>query len=188
MRVINMISRKRLILLFSHHCKVKKNAQALAAALLRRKCRLVTGGTDNHLILWDLRPLGLTGKAYEKVCELCHITVNKIAIFGDNGTITPGGVRIGTPAMTSRGCLESDFETIADFLLKAAHIVCMVLREHGNLQKAFTNGLQTKKEILELQKQVENFATQFAMPGFDIQQHHLSDHSGQNGGLALENE
>lgn len=148
--------------------QVKKNAQALAAALLRRKCRLVTGGTDNHLLLWDLRPLGLTGKAYEKVCELCHITVNKIAIFGDNGTITPGGVRIGTPAMTSRGCLESDFETIADFLLKAAHIVCMVLREHGNLQKAFTNGLQTKKEILELRKQVENFATQFAMPGFDM--------------------
>ena len=74
----------------------------------------------------------------------------------------------GTPAMTSRGCLESDFETIADFLLKAAHIACMVLREHGKLQKAFMNGLQTKKEILELQKQVENFATQFAMPGFDM--------------------
>lgn len=148
--------------------QVKKNAQYLAAALLRRKCRLVTGGTDNHLLLWDLRPLGLTGKAYEKVCELCHITVNKIAIFGENGTITPGGVRIGTPAMTSRGCLESDFETIADFLLKAAHIACMVLREHGKLQKAFMNGLQTKKEILELQKQVENFATQFAMPGFDM--------------------
>ncbi|KAG4968436.1 hypothetical protein JHK87_034087 [Glycine soja] len=75
--------------------QVKKNAQALACALLRRKCRLVTGGTDNHLILWDLRPLGLTGKFYEKVCETCHITLNKIAIFGDNGTIIPGGVRVG---------------------------------------------------------------------------------------------
>ncbi|KAJ0010155.1 hypothetical protein Pint_33117 [Pistacia integerrima] len=100
--------------------QVKKNAQALAFALLRKKCRLVTGGTDNHLLLWDLRPLGLTG------CELCHITVNKVAIFGDNGAITPGGVKIGTPAMTSRGCLESDFETMADFLLRAAHIAIMV--------------------------------------------------------------
>ncbi|KAJ0078071.1 hypothetical protein Patl1_36837 [Pistacia atlantica] len=100
--------------------QVKKNAQALAFALLRKKCRLVTGGTDNHLLLWDLRPLGLTG------CELCHITVNKVSIFGDNGAITPGGVKIGTPAMTSRGCLESDFETMADFLLRAAHIAIMV--------------------------------------------------------------
>ncbi|XWS67946.1 hypothetical protein CRYUN_Cryun04dG0048300 [Craigia yunnanensis] len=44
---------------------------------------------------------------------MCHITLNTIAIFGDNGAITPGGVRIGTPAMTSRGCLESNFETVA---------------------------------------------------------------------------
>ncbi|KAJ9174668.1 hypothetical protein P3X46_013289 [Hevea brasiliensis] len=145
--------------------QVKKNAQALACALLRRKCRLVTGGTDNHFLLWDLRPLGLTGKTYEKVCELCHITVNKIAIFGGNGTITPGGVRIGTPAMTSRGCLESDFETIADFLLRAAQIASMMQREHG---KAFLKGLQSNKEILELRNRVETFATQFAMPGFDL--------------------
>ncbi|KAI4296231.1 hypothetical protein L6164_036205 [Bauhinia variegata] len=148
--------------------QVKKNAQALAAALLRRKCRLVTGGTDNHLLLWDLRPLGLTGKYYEKVCEMCHITLNKIAIFGDNGTITPGGVRIGTPAMTSRGCLESDFETVAEFLYRAAQIASIVQREHGKLQKAVLKGLECNKDIIELRARVVAFATQFAMPGFDI--------------------
>ncbi|XP_044490109.1 serine hydroxymethyltransferase 7-like isoform X2 [Mangifera indica] len=148
--------------------QVKKNAQSLANALLRRNCRLVTGGTDNHLLLWDIRPLGLTGKYYEKVCELCHITLNKVAIFGDNGAITPGGVRIGTPAMTSRGCLESDFETMADFLLRAAHIAIMVQREHGKLQKGLLESLHSNTDILELQTQVEAFATQFAMPGFDI--------------------
>ncbi|CAL5377852.1 unnamed protein product [Camellia sinensis] len=147
--------------------QVKKNAQALAAALLRRNCRLVTGGTDNHLVLWDLRTLGLTGKNYEKVCEMCHITLNKITIFDDNGTITPGGVRIGTPAMTSRGCLEADFEAMADFLLRAAQITSTVQREHGKLQKAFLKGLQNNKDIIELQTRVEKFATQFAMPGFD---------------------
>ncbi|KAJ6337479.1 hypothetical protein OIU76_007204 [Salix suchowensis] len=147
---------------------VRKNAQALASALLRRKCRLVTGGTDNHLLLWDLTTCGLTdsgshelenlgnllcvpfallmtiflfllpGKCYEKVCEMCHITLNKSAIFGDNGAICPGGVRIGTPAMTSRGCLEADFETIADFLHKAAQITTAVRREHR--KKDFLKG------------------------------------------------
>ncbi|XVF01146.1 hypothetical protein REPUB_Repub04eG0063400 [Reevesia pubescens] len=148
--------------------QVKKNAQALATALLRRKCRLITGGTDNHLLLWDLRPFGLTGKIYEKVCEICHITLNKIAIFGDNGAITPGGVRIGTPAMTSRGCLESDFKTIADFLLRAAHITSMMQHDHVKLQKSSVKSLHNNKDILELRTQVETFASQFAMPGFDI--------------------
>ncbi|KAK1323800.1 Serine hydroxymethyltransferase 7 [Acorus calamus] len=147
--------------------QVKKNAQTLASALLRRKCRLVTGGTDNHLVLWDLRNLGLTGKNLEKVCEMCHITLNKTAIFGDNGAISPGGVRIGTPAMTTRGCLESDFETIAEFLLRAAQIASIVQREHGKLQKDFLKGLQSNKDIIELRNRVENFAAQFAMPGSD---------------------
>ncbi|KAM7250713.1 hypothetical protein ACFE04_022596 [Oxalis oulophora] len=155
--------------------QVKINAQAFASALLRRKCRLVTGGTDNHLILWDLRPLGLTGKNYEKVCELCHMTLNKIAILGDNGSMIPGGVRIGTcrsqnllsgtPAMTSRGCLESDFETIADFLLRAAQVASIIQREQRKLQKTFLKGLENNKDILELRTRVEAFATQFAMPG-----------------------
>ncbi|KAL5779586.1 hypothetical protein ACOSQ2_010323 [Xanthoceras sorbifolium] len=148
--------------------QVKKNAQALASALLRRKCILVTGGTDNHLLLWDLTTLGLRGKNYERVCEMCHITVNKSAIFGDNGALSPGGVRIGTPAMTSRGCVEADFETIADFLLRAAQITSAVQREHGKLQKGFLEGLQNNKEIVELRNRVETFASQFAMPGFDV--------------------
>ncbi|KAG8633020.1 serine hydroxymethyltransferase 7 isoform X2 [Manihot esculenta] len=114
--------------------QVKKNAQALASALLRRKCRLVTGGTDNHLLLWDLTTLGLAG----------------------------------TPAMTSRGCLEGDFETIADFLLRAAQITCAVQREYGKFQKDLPKGLQNSRDIVELRNRVETFASQFAMPGFDF--------------------
>ncbi|KAG1369917.1 serine hydroxymethyltransferase 7 [Cocos nucifera] len=148
--------------------QVKKNAQALASALLRRNCRLVTGGTDNHLLLWDLRTFGLTGKNFEKVCEACHITLNKTPIFGDNGAISPAGVRIGTPAMTTRGCLEGDFETIAEFLLRAAQIASHVQREHGKLQKEFLKGLQRNRDVIDLRDRVEAFASQFAMPGFDI--------------------
>ncbi|XP_027353236.1 serine hydroxymethyltransferase 7-like isoform X2 [Abrus precatorius] len=144
--------------------QVKKNAQTLASALLRRNCRLVTGGTDNHLLLWDLTALGLIDRNYEKVCEACHITLNKCAIYG---SISPGGVRIGTPAMTSRGCLEEDFETIADFLLRAAQITSIVQREHGKSCKDFLRGLQNNKDISELRSRVETFSSQFAMPGFD---------------------
>ncbi|KAI5003512.1 hypothetical protein ZWY2020_030672 [Hordeum vulgare] len=148
--------------------QVMKNAQALASALLRRKCRLVTGGTDNHLVLWDLRTFGLTGKNFEKVCELCHISINKTPIYGDNGSISPGGVRIGTPAMTTRGCLEDDFEVIADFLIRATQIAGSVLKQHGKVQKEFLRGLENNKDIIELGNQVEAFASQFAMPGFDV--------------------
>ncbi|KAK4491250.1 hypothetical protein RD792_001985 [Penstemon davidsonii] len=144
--------------------QVKKNAQALSSALLKRNCRLVTGGTDNHMLLWDLRN---SGKTFEKVCECCHITLNKVTIFDDNGNITPGGVRIGTPAMTSRGCIESDFELMAEFLLRAAQIASSMQKEHGKSLKSFLQGLENNKDIVELRTRVECFATQFAMPGFD---------------------
>ncbi|RWW55639.1 hypothetical protein BHE74_00037718, partial [Ensete ventricosum] len=144
--------------------QVKRNAQTLASALLRRNCKLVTGGTDNHLLVWDLRTFGLTGKSFEKVCEACHISLNKTPIFVDNGAISPGGVRIGTPAMTTRGCLEGDFEMIADFLLRAAQIASTIHKEHGKIQK----GLGSSRDIIELRNQVESFALQFAMPGCDV--------------------
>ncbi|EPS61851.1 hypothetical protein M569_12943 [Genlisea aurea] len=69
--------------------------------------------------------------------------------------------------MTSRGCLEPDFETIADFLLRAAHIASTMQKEHGKLSKSFLKGLESNKDIFELRNQVEAFAFQFAMPGFD---------------------
>lgn len=69
--------------------------------------------------------------------------------------------------MTSRGCLEADFETIADFLYRAAHITCLVQREYGKQLKDFVKGLHNNKDIVELRNRVEMFASQFAMPGFD---------------------
>ncbi|KAI7743770.1 hypothetical protein M8C21_021114 [Ambrosia artemisiifolia] len=121
-------------------------------------------------VVWNkLKPSHLPlRKNLEKVCEMCHITVNKTAIFDDNGTLVPGGVRIGTPAMTSRGCLESDFETMADFLCRAAQITSSVQREHGKMVKSFLKGVENNKDIIELRTQVENFATQFSMPGQDL--------------------
>lgn len=77
--------------------QVQANCRALAARLVSHGYTLVTGGTDNHLILWDLRPEGISGSKMEKACDLCHITLNKNAVVGDVSAMNPGGVRIGAP-------------------------------------------------------------------------------------------
>lgn len=92
-----------------------RNAQALAQAFLRRGYDLVSGGTDNHLLLLDLRRFGITGKELQERLDAVYITVNKNAI--PNDPQKPGltsGVRIGTPAVTTRGLREQEMDTIAD--------------------------------------------------------------------------
>ena len=93
--------------------RIKANAAALAASLKKRGYTLATGGTDNHLVLWNVRELGLTGSKLEKLLERVSISVNKNAIHGDKSAVAPGGVRLGTPAMTTRGLTETDFDTVA---------------------------------------------------------------------------
>eukprot|EP00271_Cylindrocystis_brebissonii_P022532 TRINITY_DN8706_c0_g2_i1.p1 TRINITY_DN8706_c0_g2~~TRINITY_DN8706_c0_g2_i1.p1 ORF type:complete len:489 (-),score=83.12 TRINITY_DN8706_c0_g2_i1:483-1949(-) len=148
--------------------QIKANAKALGEALMKKNYKLVTNGTENHLVLWDLRPLGLTGNKVEKVCELCHITLNKNAVFGDSSALSPGGVRIGAPAMTSRGCREADFEKIAAFLERAINITLAVQASHGKLMKDFGKGLDGNAEIKALRAEVEQWASSFDMPGFDV--------------------
>ncbi len=99
--------------------QIVKNAQALADALQAAGLRLVSGGTDNHLILVDLTSTGRTGKEVEKLLDLAHITVNKNTI--PNETKSPfitSGVRIGTPAVTSRGMKEEDMAEIGACIAK----------------------------------------------------------------------
>jgi len=93
---------------------VVKNASVLADALLAEGFDLVTGGTDNHLMLADLRPMGITGKELQARCDLNHITLNKNAIPGDpqKPSVT-SGVRIGTAAVTTRGLGEAEMKKIA---------------------------------------------------------------------------
>jgi len=71
------------------------NAKALAKGLLSRGYELVAGGTDNHLLLWDLRPKGMDGSRVERISELCEISVNKNTCPGDKSAFNPGGIRLG---------------------------------------------------------------------------------------------
>jgi glycine hydroxymethyltransferase len=100
--------------------QVVKNARALAQALMDRGFRLVTGGTDNHLMLVDLRSKGLTGKKAEHILDQVGITVNKNAIPNDpEKPMVTSGIRIGTPAVTTRGMKEQEMEQIADLIDRA---------------------------------------------------------------------
>ena len=101
--------------------QIARNAQALAKGLLKGGFDLVSGGTDNHLMLVDLRPLGITGKELEKRLDEVYITVNKNSI--PNDPEKPGitsGIRIGTPAVTSRGLKEEDMEKLAELITLTA--------------------------------------------------------------------
>nr|KJB72016.1 hypothetical protein B456_011G153900 [Gossypium raimondii] len=155
--------------------QVKANAVALGKYLMGKGYQLVTGGTENHLVLWDLRPLGLTGNKVEKLCDLCNITVNKNAVFGDSSALAPGGVRIGTPAMTSRGLVEKDFEQIGEFLHRAVTITLNIQKQYGKLLKDFNKGLDNNKEIQELKVDVEKFSSSFDMPGFKMSEMKYKD-------------
>ncbi len=97
--------------------QIVKNAQALAARLAEHGFRIVSGGTDNHLMLVDLRTKGLNGTEASHALDLAGITVNKNAIPFDTGTpMKPSGIRIGTPAVTTRGMKEADVVKVADFI------------------------------------------------------------------------
>ena len=100
--------------------QIRLNAAALAKGLTSRGLKLVSGGTDNHLMLMDLRDTGITGKELEHRLDEVFITVNKNTI--PNEPLSPfvtSGIRIGTPAVTSRGLKEADMDLIAGFISDA---------------------------------------------------------------------
>ena len=95
--------------------QVVKNARALAAALEKQGFKVLTGGTDNHLMLVDLRGMDVTGKELQNRCDEVYITLNKNSVPNDpRSPFVTSGVRIGTPAVTSRGLVEETWKRFAD--------------------------------------------------------------------------
>jgi glycine hydroxymethyltransferase len=104
----------------AHSRRIVVNAKALAEALMARGLRIVSGGTDNHLMLVDVRSKSLTGKVAEKVLDRAGITVNKNAIpFDPEKPFVTSGIRLGTPALTTRGMGEDDMRRIAGWIVQA---------------------------------------------------------------------
>jgi len=103
-----------------YQVQITNNAKALAASLHMKGYRLVSGGTDNHLMLVDLRPKGLNGRQAQETLDLAGITVNKNSIpFDTESVVKGGGIRVGTPAVTTRGMKEEEMMEIADLIDEA---------------------------------------------------------------------
>ena len=101
----------------AYAAQIVSNARTVAHELTRQGFRLVSGGTDNHLMLVDVTSRGLTGKVAEKALDAAGITVNRNAIpFDQRPPLDPSGVRIGTPALTTRGMREPEMRTIAGWI------------------------------------------------------------------------
>uniref|UniRef100_A0AAX7VTQ0 Serine hydroxymethyltransferase n=1 Tax=Astatotilapia calliptera TaxID=8154 RepID=A0AAX7VTQ0_ASTCA len=149
--------------------QVLKNAKAMAAALLSKGYTLVSGGTDTHLVLVDLRPRGVDGARTERLLELASISTNKTTCPGDKSALAPGGLRLGAPALTSRQFKEADFVQVVEFMDEGLKIALDVTKKTGKLQD-FKNFLlqdpETVARIADLRHRVEAFARPFPMPGF----------------------
>ncbi|TRY65804.1 hypothetical protein DNTS_024082 [Danionella cerebrum] len=155
----------------TYQLQVLANCKALATTLMEKGYKVVTGGSDNHLILVDLRPNGTDGGRAEKVLEACAIACNKNTCPGDKSALRPSGLRLGSPALTSRGLLEDDFRRVAEFIHQGIELTLEIQRSMNPKAtlKDFKGELaQNEKyqlKVKEIRMEVEVFAGSFPMPG-----------------------
>lgn len=149
--------------------QVLRNSKAMADRLQEHGYHLVSGGTENHLVLVDLKPQGVDGSRVERVLELAHIAANKNTVPGDKSAMVPGGLRMGAPALTSRGFVESDFRQVADFVHRGVHIAKELKDQSGPKLKDFRALLDAgvPQSITDLKNDVEEFAKNFPTIGFE---------------------
>lgn len=159
---------------FAEYAKqVIKNAQALAKALQDKGYKIVTDGTDTHMFLMDVRSLGIDGAKVDTIMEMASISVNRNTVPGDTSAFRPGGVRIGTPALTSRNFLENDMLVVSDFIhdcIQLTQKIELSLHlEKQSLLREFRAEVEKEewgKEINSIRLRVQTFASKFPMPGF----------------------
>ncbi|KAI1821608.1 glycine hydroxymethyltransferase [Xylaria intraflava] len=149
--------------------KVVANAKALEVKLKALGYTLVSGGTDSHMVLLDLRPQAVDGARVEAALENFNIACNKNSIPGDKSALTPGGLRIGTPAMTSRGFGEQDFERVANYIDQAIKICKEVqasLPKEANKLKDFRAKVASGEvaKINDLKKEIATWCLTFPLP------------------------
>jgi len=153
--------------------QVLSNCQAFATALNKRGYELVSGGTDNHLLLVDLRPAGIDGARVESVLEMASIALNKNTVPGDKSAFIPGGIRVGTPALTTRGFEEAHFDQVAEFIHRGVGVAKEIKASGVGKKlvdfKAALKG-QNWDSLEALRTDVEAFASQFPTIGFDESQ------------------
>uniref|UniRef100_A0AC35TTK6 Serine hydroxymethyltransferase n=1 Tax=Rhabditophanes sp. KR3021 TaxID=114890 RepID=A0AC35TTK6_9BILA len=147
------------------------NAKTLSDRLTELGYNIVTGGTDNHLLLVDLRAKKLEGARIESVLDLAHIACNKNTCPGDVSAFKPSGIRLGTPALTSRRFKSEDFVEVANFIDEAIQVYVKHSADAGKTVKEFNDFIATNTEFLKdihaVGEKVEQFCDKFDIPGND---------------------
>jgi glycine hydroxymethyltransferase len=110
----------------AYQTQVLKNAKRFEIVLKKMGYKLTTDGTDTHLVLVDLRDKKIDGSRVERILELVNIAANKNTVPGDKSALVPGGLRVGSPAMTTRGLVEKDFDEICEFLDRSVKLAVEV--------------------------------------------------------------
>jgi glycine hydroxymethyltransferase len=147
--------------------KVRDMAQFLAIELMTRGFDIVTEGTDNHIVLVNLKNKNLTGSKMEYLCELVDISLNKNCIIGDKNAMSPSGIRIGTPAMVTRGFDKEEFIKVVDFLCQLSDIAkeIQTQNENGKLlaefKKITIKNIIIKEKIQKIKDEVNELALKF---------------------------
>ncbi|KAJ9647246.1 Serine hydroxymethyltransferase, cytosolic [Coniosporium apollinis] len=149
--------------------QVIKNAKALEHEFKSLGYKLVTDGTDNHMVLLDLKPIQLDGARVEGVLEQVNIACNKNTTPGDKSALTPMGIRIGAPAMTSRGLGEEDFKRVARYIDQCIRLTKEIqagLPKEANKLKDFKAKIASGEveQINELKKEISAWAGTFPLP------------------------
>lgn len=150
--------------------QVIANAKRLCLGLQGHGYQIATGGTDVHLILVNLKPIGLSGAKAEFLLEEVNIACNKNTVPGDKSALAPSGIRLGTPALTTRGLKESDMDKVVSFLHTALQIGVEAQKVSGpklvDFKKVITGDPEFSSKVEALRKTVEHFSEQFPIPGY----------------------
>ena len=143
--------------------QVKKNAKVLGEELMNYGYNVCTNGTDNHLLLVDLRDKQVSGSKIEKICELVNISINKNSVPGDKSALSPGGIRLGTSSLTTRGMVEKDFKVVAEFLHECIQLAIKIQNDVGKPLKVFIPALNDNEEITNIKNKVIEFSEKFEL-------------------------
>jgi glycine hydroxymethyltransferase len=145
--------------------QVVANSKALAAALMSKGEKVISNGTCSHMVMWDLRQHGITGSKIEKIMDVMHMTTNKNSMPGDKNYINPGGIRLGTGALTTRGMVEKDMEKIAEYLLESVKMSARIQEKVGKKLVDFVAEIEKDEEVLKFGEEIKVWALTFAVPG-----------------------
>ncbi|XP_077263464.1 serine hydroxymethyl transferase isoform X1 [Temnothorax americanus] len=151
--------------------QVVLNAKRLCAGLQERGYNISSNGTDVHMLLVDLRSAGVTGSKAEKILEDISVACNKNTVPGDKSALNPSGIRLGTPALTTRGLVEKDMDKVVDFIDRGLQLSKEVSAISGPKLVDYKRVLNTdeniKAKVAALREEVETFSRQFSIPGHE---------------------